>query len=88
MNKSEEPHATPVVTQDRAELWLENLAHRVRHEYLEMPGLRLTLDQAQRLWQLGRRDCEDLLHILVDSGFLARTAAGAFVRAGSGKAGA
>jgi hypothetical protein len=61
---------------------------RVRSEFLEMPGLRLTLDQAQRLWQLRRGECERLLDALVHSGFLARTTAGAFVRAGSGREGA
>jgi hypothetical protein len=65
----------------------EHLARRVRNEYLEMPGLSLTLGQAQRMWQLRRHDCEHLLDTLVDSGFLARTSAGAFVRA-SGRGGA
>jgi hypothetical protein len=66
----------------------ETLGRRVRNEYLEMPGLGLTLRQAQRMWQLRQTDCEVLLGALVDSGFLARTSGGAFVRAGSGKAGA
>src|SRR4029077_2790531 len=65
----------------------EHLARRVRNEYLEMPGLSLTLGQAQRMWQLRRNDCEHLLGALVDAGFLARTSAGAFVRA-SGRGGA
>jgi hypothetical protein len=59
----------------------EYLTRRVRNEYLEMPGLSLTLGQAQRMWQLRRADCENLLSTLVDSGFLACTSAGAFVRA-------
>ena len=65
----------------------EYLARRVRNEYLEMPGLSLTLGQAQRMWQLRRAECETLLGALVDSGFLARTPSGAFVRA-SGRGGA
>jgi hypothetical protein len=65
----------------------EHLARRVRNEYLEMPGLSLTLGQAQRMWQLRRTECERLLGALVDSGFLARTPSGAFVRA-SGRGGA
>ena len=65
----------------------EYLARRVRNEYLEMPGLSLTLGQAQRMWQLRRTECERLLGSLVDSGFLARTPSGAFVRA-SGRGGA
>jgi hypothetical protein len=64
----------------------EHLTRRVRNEYLEMPGLSLTVGQAQRMWQLRRTDCEDLLGALVDSGFLARTPAGAFVRASGRRA--
>lgn len=71
-----------------AELRVDDLLYRVRNEYLEMPGLRLTLEQAQRLWHLRRSECEALLRVLVDTGFLARTSAGAFVRVGSGRAGA
>jgi hypothetical protein len=66
----------------------ERLARRIRNEYLEMPGLSLTLPQAERMWQLRHAECEHLLGTLVDSGFLARTSGGAFVRAGSGRAGA
>ena len=65
----------------------EHLTRRVRNEYLEMPGLSLTLGQAQRMWQLRRSECEHLLGALVESGFLARTPTGAFVRR-SGRGGA
>ena len=44
-----------------------------------MPGLRLTSAQAQRLWGLDRRTCEDLLATLTSVHFLARTRDGAFV---------
>ncbi len=54
---------------------------RIRGEYLEMPGLRLTAAQAQRLWNLDRPTCEKLLGTLVKSRFLNRTRDGAFVRA-------
>ena len=73
----------------RSELTIDSFEHltrRVRNEYLEMPGLSLTLGQAQRMWQLRLTDCEDLLGALVDSGFLARTPAGAFVRASGRRA--
>jgi len=46
-----------------------------------MPGLRLTSAQAQRLWGLDRRTCEELLATLTRSRFLARTRDGAFVLA-------
>jgi hypothetical protein len=67
---------------------LDRLTRRVRNEYLEMPGLSLTVRQAERLWHLPQRECEQLLGVLVDAGFLARTAGNAFVRAGSGRSGA
>ena len=54
---------------------------RIRGEYLEMPGLRLTTAQAQRLWNLDRRTCEELLGTLVQSRFLSKTRDGSFVRA-------
>ena len=53
---------------------------RVKGEYLEMPGLRLTIAQAQRLWGLDRAVCDALLGTLVDAKFLFRTRDGAFVR--------
>jgi hypothetical protein len=55
---------------------------RIRGEYIEMPGLRLTMAQAQRLWGLDRRTCELLLDNLVSSHFLSRTRDGSFVRRG------
>ena len=56
------------------------LAPRVRAEYLEMPGLSLTFEQAQRLWNIERRTCDALLTSLIDAGFLHRTKRGLFVR--------
>ena len=53
---------------------------RVKGEYLEMPGLRLTIAQAQRLWGLDRAVCDALLDALVEAKFLLRTRDGAFVR--------
>jgi hypothetical protein len=73
------PHADP---------WHDDLVRRVRGEYLEMPGLALTLGQAQRMWNLRRGECERLLGDLVDAGFLACTQLGMFVRADSNRAGA
>ena len=57
------------------------LLHRVRSEFLEMPGLRLTPAQAARLWALDRSMSEQILNGLALSGFLARTAGGAYLRA-------
>ncbi len=58
---------------------LENLLRRIQGEYLEMPGLRLTPAQAQRLWGLTKHECESLMHVLMDTHFLRRTRDGAFV---------
>ena len=44
---------------------------RIRGEYVEMPGLVLTLSQAARLWGFSGRRAAELLTVLVDSGFLA-----------------
>jgi hypothetical protein len=57
----------------------DRLIRRVQAEFLEMPGLCLTLDQAQRLWSLEPRNCEELLNSLIDSRFLRRTSRGLFV---------
>jgi hypothetical protein len=48
------------------------LLNRVRGEFLEMPGLRLKVEQAQRLWNLDRASCELLLSVLVEARFLRR----------------
>lgn len=59
---------------------LDEVLRRVQGEYIEMPGLRLTPAQAQRLWGLDRAACDALLRALVDAKFLFRTRDGAFVR--------
>ena len=48
------------------------LINRVRSEFIEMPGLRLRLEQAQRLWNLDRASCEVLFASLVEAKFLYR----------------
>lgn len=50
----------------------EGLLHRVKSEFVEMPGLSLTETQAARLWQLPRDEAARLLHRLVDARFLVR----------------
>ena len=58
----------------------EDVLRRVRGEFLEMPGMRLTEAQARRLWNLDAASCEALLSALVDSKFLFRTRDGAYMR--------
>jgi hypothetical protein len=57
-----------------------SLLGRIRAEYWEMPGLKLTSAQARRLWGLDRESCDSLLNDLIGAGFLARTRDGSFVR--------
>jgi hypothetical protein len=59
--------------------WLD----RVRGEYLEMPGLRLTLAQAARFWSLDQSTCARVLDALVETRFLIITSDGLYARAGS-----
>ena len=61
----------------------DSVVRRARAEYLEMPGLRLTSAQAQRLWGLDPRTCEELLAELMSARFLARTRDGSFVLSSS-----
>jgi hypothetical protein len=56
------------------------LEDRIRGEFLEMPGLRLTPQQASRLWAVDHTTSERLLDRLAASGFLARTREGAYLR--------
>ena len=46
------------------------LLRRVRGEYREMPAMRLTIDQAMRLWNLDRQTCSELFASLVAARFL------------------
>ena len=55
--------------------------HRAKAEYREMPGLRLTLAQAQRLWAFDRPLCHAVLAALVDAHFLVQSSNASFVRA-------
>jgi hypothetical protein len=58
---------------------IQDVVRQVRGEYLEMPGLRLTVEQARRLWRLDESACDAVFSTLLDAHFLARTRDGAFV---------
>lgn len=58
---------------------------RIRAEFLEMPGLSLTLDQAQRLLGVERAVCKTILDALVDAKFLRVKANGSYVRLTEGQ---
>jgi hypothetical protein len=57
---------------------MEEVVRRVRAEFLESPGLRLTPRQAQRFWSLDPDTCMALFDALVSSRFLERTASGQY----------
>lgn len=63
---------------------IDDVLQRIQGEYSEMPGLRLTAAQAQRLWGLERAVCDELLGALVDANFLSQTRDGAFIKTEGG----
>lgn len=48
----------------------DNLLRRARGEFREMPGMRLTVDQAISLWMIDRTTCTSLFDSLVAARFL------------------
>ena len=60
---------------------IDDAVQLIRLEYLEMPGMALTYEQARRLWSLPADLCQSALDDLLSSRFLTRTTEGAYVRA-------
>jgi len=60
-----------------------SLLQRVRAEFNEMPGLRLTQAQAARLLGLDALSCQRVINALVGADFLKRMADGSVVRSES-----
>jgi hypothetical protein len=58
----------------------DQIVCRIRTEYLEMPGLRLTPAQAQRLWGLDEQTCRQVLESLTKNRFLDRKDNGTYAR--------
>ena len=61
-------------------LKLEIIARRLLREYLEMPGLSLSLAQSTRLLSADMPTCRRVLNSLIDAGCLTRTPAGTHTR--------
>ena len=53
----------------------------IQAEYLEIPGLRLTRLQVQRLWGLDPQMCDTVLDALIATNFLKRIPKDAYVLA-------
>ena len=62
---------------------LSDLVVRIRAEYAQMPGLKLTAPQARRLWGADGDTCDAALAALMKARFLSRTREGLFVRVGN-----
>ena len=62
----------------------DQVLRRIWGEYLEMPGLRLTRAQAQRLWGLDEQTCTQLLTSLTEAKFLYRRHDGMYARLSDG----
>ena len=69
--------AEMIAAQTTAADWVD----LVRAEYLEIPGLHLTREQAKQLWRLDDVTCDAILDTLVEARFLRRTRDGAYIRA-------
>ena len=57
-----------------------DIIRRICAEYTEMPGLRVTESQAQRLWGLDAHTCRLALEYLIDAHFLCHTVGGQYAR--------
>jgi hypothetical protein len=60
---------------------LELMVYRIREEFREMPGLRLTPAQATRLWGMEHGLCKEVIDQLVATAYLRWTRGGAVTRA-------
>ena len=58
---------------------LDTLTDRIRAEFGDLPGLKVTFAQACRLWHADEAKCLAALEALVEEGFLRRSASGAFI---------
>ena len=80
---SEERRLTTVQEQVGAPQAMSALAIRVHGEYREMPGLRLTVRQAARLFSVAPDVADAVLHELRRASILARSNDGAFALIGA-----
>lgn len=77
--------AAPIIHDDpvslrSSEAITADVVQRIRAEYVEMPGLTLTLPQAARLFGVNRRESQCVLSELMACGFLRRDANGVYRR--------
>ena len=58
----------------------DDLVERIRAEFIEQPGLRLTESQGCRLWQIDWPTLHRVLSTLTDAAFLTSSADGRYAR--------
>jgi hypothetical protein len=63
----------------------EHALERLRAEFIEMPGLRLTMDQVHRFCGVERDMCSEVLDALVQEHFLCVKSDGSYVRVSDGR---
>ena len=85
MTTTIEFHGTARDTKLRTTPPLRELLQRIEGEYREMPGLSLTVSQAQRLWGLDSSTCAFALTTLVERRVLKHTTRGTYLRGFSGR---
>jgi len=64
---------------------IEDWMRRIKSEFFEMPGHRLTKVEAQRLWAIDSQLCDTLLDALVSAHVLEKTSHDVYVLAGTAR---
>jgi hypothetical protein len=59
---------------------MRHTLERIRAEFVEMPGMRLTVSEVQRLCGVGQTMCRGILNELVEAKFLRANADGTYTR--------
>jgi Fic family protein len=72
-------HPDPV-SRGSSEPIRSDVVQRIQAEYVDMPGLKLTLPQAARLFGVNTHESQRVLSELTEGGFLRRDQNGAYVR--------
>jgi hypothetical protein len=73
--------STSTLSNDGTRLDFASAIRRAKSDFIEMPGMQLTMKQAMRLWMFDPDLCEAVLRSLVDSHFLVQTRNAIFLRA-------
>jgi hypothetical protein len=76
-------HPRPSIAE--SEVNMQSALERLRAEFLEMPGLRLTPQQVHRLCGLEQATCREVLDVLVSENFLCARPDGTYTRLTDGE---